>query len=42
MAAPLDVLVVDDEPKICELLAQILIAKGCAVRVAHDGLEGLT
>ena len=39
--AHLDVLVVDDEPKICQLLEQILSACGCAVRVAHDGLEAL-
>ena len=37
----LDVLVVDDEPKICQLLEQILIARQCTVRIAHDGLEGL-
>ena len=36
-----DVLIVDDEPKICQLLEQILTARGCAVRIAHDGLEGL-
>ncbi len=41
MPAPLNVLVVDDEPKICRLLEQILTARGCRVRVAHDGLEGL-
>ena len=41
-ATPLDVLVVDDEPKICQLLEQILTAKGCTVRLAHDGLEGLS
>jgi len=38
----LDVLVVDDEPKICQLLEQILTARGCTVRLAHDGLEGLS
>lgn len=42
MAAPLDVLVVDDEVKICQLLEQILLARGCTVRLAHDGLEGLS
>ena len=41
MPGPLNVLVVDDEPKICRLLEQILTARGCRVRVAHDGLEGL-
>ena len=41
MPAPLDVLIVDDEPKICQLLSQILAARGCTVRVAPDGLEGL-
>ena len=34
-------LVVDDEPKICQLLEQILSAKGCSVRLAGDGLEAL-
>ena len=38
----LDVLVVDDEPKICQLLGQILAARGCLVRSAGNGLEGLT
>ncbi len=42
MATALNVLVVDDEPKICQLLEQILTARGCAVRIAHDGLEGLS
>ena len=41
MAQQLDVLIVDDEPKICSLLEQILTARGCAVRIAHDGLQGL-
>jgi len=42
MPAPLDVLVADDEPKIRRLLEQILQAKGCRVRLAHDGLEALS
>ena len=41
MTAPLDVLVVDDEPKVCQLLGQILSARGCVVRYAYDGLDGL-
>ena len=41
MPAPLDVLVVDDEPKVRQLLGQILTARGCEVRFAADGLEGL-
>ena len=41
MAKPLDVLVVDDEQKICGILAQILTARGCVVRQAYDGLDGL-
>lgn len=41
MAAPIDVLVVDDEPKIRQVLEQILAARGCAVRTAQDGLDGL-
>ena len=32
------VLVVDDEPDIAEVLAEILKSNGYAVRVAHDGL----
>ena len=42
MPAPLDVLIVDDELKIRQLLEQILTARGCAVRLAADGLEGLS
>lgn len=38
----MDVLVVDDEPKICQLLEQILSAKGCSVRLASNGLEALS
>ena len=41
MSTLLDVLIVDDEPKICQVLEQILTARGCRVRLAHDGLEGL-
>ena len=41
MTAPLDVLVADDELKICQLLEQILTARGCSVRITHDGLEAL-
>ncbi|MBI4598436.1 MAG: hybrid sensor histidine kinase/response regulator [Candidatus Omnitrophica bacterium] len=37
----LDVLVVDDEPKIRKLLEQMLRDSGCAVRTAADGVEGL-
>jgi len=33
--------VVDDEPKICQLIEQILTTRNCTVRIAHDGLEGL-
>ncbi len=42
MTAPLNVLVADDEPKIRRLLSQILEARGCLVRLAHDGLEALS
>src|SRR3989338_9186450 len=42
MGAPLDVLVVDDELKIRQLLEQTLQAKGCAVRLAPDGLDALS
>lgn len=41
MGTALDVLVADDEPKICRLLEQLLQAKGCTVRLAPDGLEAL-
>lgn len=42
MAAPINVLVVDDEPKICHILAEILTIRGCAVREAYDGLDALS
>ena len=42
MAGALDVLIVDDEPKIRQLLGQILSARDCTVRVAADGIEGLS
>ena len=41
MPAPLDVLIVDDEPKICQLLGQLLTPRDCTVRFAANGLEGL-
>jgi len=41
MADALQVLVVDDEPKIVQLLEQILTGRGCQVYTAHDGLEAL-
>jgi signal transduction histidine kinase len=41
MPEPLDVLIVDDEPKICQVLSQILASQGCTVRVAGDGLDAL-
>lgn len=37
-----DLLIVDDDADVCELLDELLRAEGYAVRVAHDGLEGLT
>ena len=42
MSASLDVLVVDDEPKICQVLHQILTSRDCTVRLAFDGLDGLS
>jgi len=42
MSAPLTVLVVDDEPKICQLLGQLLTARGCDVRFASNGIDGLS
>ena len=41
MALSLNVLIVDDEPKICRLLEQIIAQLGCTVRTAADGLEAL-
>ncbi len=41
MPAPLNVLIVDDEPKICQILEQILTSRGCSVRIALDGLDGM-
>ena len=41
MALSLNVLVVDDEPKLCRLLEQIIAQLGCTVRTAADGLEAL-
>ncbi|MCA9665559.1 MAG: response regulator transcription factor [Myxococcales bacterium] len=35
------ILVVDDDPKLCRLLAEYLAPFGYAVEVAHDGAEGL-
>ncbi|MBI4401804.1 MAG: response regulator [Nitrospirae bacterium] len=35
------ILVVDDEPMICDLLAQFLTLRGFQVRTARDGLEAL-
>lgn len=42
MTASLDVLVADDEPKIRQLLTQILQANDCTVRIAEDGLDALS
>lgn len=38
---PLSVLVVDDEPKFCNLLSGFLVADGHRVELAKDGPEGL-
>ena len=35
------ILVIDDEPDICELFEQVLGAEGYAVLSAHNGLEGV-
>ena len=35
------ILVIDDEPDICELFEQVLRAEGYAVLSAHNGLEGV-
>ena len=42
MPSPLDVLVADDEPKIGQLLKQILASRNCSVRLAADGLDALS
>jgi signal transduction histidine kinase len=42
MSMCLKVLVVDDEPKLCQLLEQIIRSQGCLVRTALNGLEALT
>ena len=42
MPASLDVLVADDEPKIRQLLGQILTARNCTVRLAADGFDALS
>ena len=42
MPAPLDVLIADDEPKVRQLLGQILAARSCTVRLAADGLDALS
>ncbi len=39
--AGLRILVVDDDPGICQTLQEILAASGCAVETAADGAEGL-
>ncbi len=41
MPSPLDVLVADDEPKVRQLLGQILTARNCTVRLAADGFDAL-
>lgn len=41
MPQPLNVLVADDEPKIRQILEQILTARECHVRLAQDGLDAL-
>jgi len=41
MPDPVTVLVVDDEPSICDIVQKILEPKGYRVRVARHGLEAL-
>jgi CheY-like chemotaxis protein len=36
-----DLLIVDDDPDVAELLAEVLGRRGHQVRIAHDGEEGL-
>jgi DNA-binding NtrC family response regulator len=40
-ADPLDILIVDDEPDTCELLAEFCTAQGFRVATAHDGLAAI-
>jgi CheY-like chemotaxis protein len=40
MSAP-DVLIVDDDPRNCELLGRLLEMEGCRVRTASNALSGL-
>jgi signal transduction histidine kinase/DNA-binding response OmpR family regulator len=39
--APRTVLIIDDDPNICQLLRQELAGEGCRVREAHSGVQGL-
>ena len=41
MSTPKEILVIDDEPDICQLLADILTSQGHNVTCASDGLQGL-
>jgi CheY-like chemotaxis protein len=41
MPDPVTVLVVDDEPSICDIVRKILEPKGYTVRVARHGLQAL-
>ncbi len=41
MAEPVTVLVVDDEPSICDIVRKILEPKGYKVRVARHGVDAL-
>jgi CheY-like chemotaxis protein len=36
-----DIVVIDDEPRYCRLIAQVLIGAGHDIRQAGDGAEGL-
>lgn len=38
---PIRVLIVDDDPKLCELMRDFLSQHGMTVSVAHDGLTGV-
>jgi signal transduction histidine kinase/DNA-binding response OmpR family regulator len=40
-SAPRTVLIIDDDPNICQLLRQELAGEGCKVCEAHSGAEGL-
>lgn len=35
------IIVIDDDPEVCDMVARVLASKGHAIAVAHDGEAGL-